>query len=333
MIKNKMAKLVGTAMAATLMLSVAAPVVASANEKEVAPQTAQTQDDTELNYAIEEIRVAGDYLDNKDLSNRDNREYALAFANAAVERVRGMENEGNVLFINETADQLRKAIDIADRLSFEMQSITDAFEDGRDKEYKETVLGYLNGTLSEIVHSDLKNDINDTTLNAVNEFLHTYANKLAQEINGEETQTTEQTQNDTELNYAIEEIRVAGDYLDNKDLSNRDNREYALAFATAAVERVRGMENEGHVAFINETADQLRKAIDIADRLSFEMQSITDAFEDGRDKEYKETVLGYLNGTLSEIVHSDLKNDINDTTLNAANEFLHTYADKLAQEL
>lgn len=182
MIKNKMAKLVGTAMVATLMLSVSAPVVASANEKEVTPQNSKTQYNSELNYAIEEIRIVVDYLDNKDLSNRDNREYALAFAAAAVERVRGMENEGHVEFINETADQLRKSIDIADRLSVEMQNISDAFENGMDREYKETVLGYLNGSLSEIVHSYLRNDINDTTLNAANEFLHTYADKLVQEL-------------------------------------------------------------------------------------------------------------------------------------------------------
>ena len=102
MIKNKMAKLVGTAMAATLMLSVTTPVVANANEKEEASKAVQSQEYNEqLSIAIEEIRIVADYLDNKDLTNRDNREYALAFASAAVERVRGMESSENVDFINE----------------------------------------------------------------------------------------------------------------------------------------------------------------------------------------------------------------------------------------
>lgn len=181
MIKNKMAKLVGTAMAATLMLSVTTPVVANANEKEEASKAVQSQEYNEqLAIAIEEIRIVADYLDNKDLTNRDNREYVLAFATAAVERVRGMENSGHVAFINETAEQLRKAINIADRLNVEMNNIKSAFDEDLSREHKETVLGYLNGSLSEIVHSSLKNDINKASLIAANNFLHEYANKLAE---------------------------------------------------------------------------------------------------------------------------------------------------------
>ncbi|CEO13713.1 hypothetical protein [Paraclostridium sordellii] len=335
MIKNKMAKLVGTAMAATLMLSVTTPVVANANEKEEASKAVQSQEYNEqLAIAIEEIRIVADYLDNKDLTNRDNREYALAFATAAVERVRGMENSGHVAFINETAEQLRKAINIADRLNVEMNNIKSAFDEDLSREHKETVLGYLNGSLSEIVHSSLKNDINQASLNAANNFLHEYANKLAGEINGETVKFEESNkENNEQLAIAIEEIRIVADYLDNKDLTNRDNREYALAFASAAVERVRGMENSGHVAFINETAEQLRKAINIADRLNVEMNNIKSAFDEDLSREHKETVLGYLNGSLSEIVHSSLKNDINKASLNAANNFLHEYANKLASEM
>jgi hypothetical protein len=183
MIKNKMAKLVGTAMAATLMLSVSTPVVANAYEKEAESNVSQAQEYNEqLAIAIEEIRTVVDYVDNKDLSNPENREYALAFATAAVERVRGMENEGHLAFINETAEQLRKAINIADRLHQEMQNIKEAFDNDYSRDHKETVLGYLNGSLSEIVHSHLKNDINNATLTAANNFLHEYANKLAGEI-------------------------------------------------------------------------------------------------------------------------------------------------------
>ncbi len=335
MIKNKMAKLVGTAMAATLMLSVATPVVANANEKEEASKAVQSQEYNEqLAIAIEEIRIVADYLDNKDLTNRDNREYALAFATAAVERVENIENSEHVEFINETAEQLRKAINIADRLNVEMNNIKSAFDEDLSKEHKETVLGYLNGSLSEIVHSSLKNDINQASLNKANNFLHEYANKLAGEINGKTVEFEESNkENNEQLAIAIEEIRIVADYLDNKDLTNRDNREYALAFATAAVERVENIENSEHVEFINETAEQLRKAINIADRLNVEMNNIKSAFDEDLSKEHKETVLGYLNGSLSEIVHSSLKNDINQASLNKANNFLHEYANKLAEEM
>ncbi|CEK39123.1 hypothetical protein [Paraclostridium sordellii] len=331
MIKNKMAKLVGTAMAATLMLSVTTPVVANANEKEEASKAVQSQEYNEqLSIAIEEIKIVADYLDNKDLTNRDNREYALAFAAAAVERVRGMESSENVDFINGTANQLRKAINIADRLNVEMNNIKSAFDEDLSREHKETVLGYLNESLSEIVHSSLKNDINKASLNAANRFLHEYANKLTGETVKSEESNKE---NNEQLAIAIEEIRIVADYLDNKDLTNRDNREYALAFASAAVERVRGMESSENVDFINGTANQLRKAIDIADRLNVEMNNIKSAFDEDLSREHKETVLGYLNGSLSEIVHSSLKNDINKASLNAANNFLHEYANKLASEM
>ncbi|MFR3557694.1 MAG: hypothetical protein ACLTUN_04090, partial [Paraclostridium sordellii] len=227
MIKNKTAKLVGTAMAATLMLSVTTPVVANANEKEEAPKSTQSQEYNEqLAIAIEEIKIVADYLDNKDLTNRDNREYALAFASAAVERVRGMESSENVDFINQTANQLRKAIDIADRLNVEMSNIKAAFDENLSREHKETVLGYLNESLSEIVHSSLKNNINKASLNAANNFLHEYGNKLAGEINGETVKSEESNkENNEQLAIAIEEIRIVADYLDNKDLTNRDNRE------------------------------------------------------------------------------------------------------------
>ncbi|WP_155550109.1 hypothetical protein, partial [Paraclostridium sordellii] len=334
MIKNKTAKLVGTAMAATLMLSVTTPVVANANEKEEAPKSTQSQEYNEqLAIAIEEIKIVADYLDNKDLTNRDNREYALGFASAAVERVRGMESSENVDFINGTANQLRKAIDIADRLNVEMSNIKAAFDENLSREHKETVLGYLNESLSEIVHSSLKNNINKASLNAANNFLHEYGNKLAGEINGETVKSEESNkENNEQLAIAIEEIRIVADYLDNKDLTNRDNREYALAFASAAVERVRGMESSENVDFINQTANQLRKAIDIADRLNVEMSNIKAAFDENLSREHKETVLGYLNESLSEIVHSSLKNNINKASLNAANNFLHEYGNKLAGE-
>ncbi|CEP88028.1 hypothetical protein [Paraclostridium sordellii] len=335
MIKNKTAKLVGTAMAATLMLSVTTPVVANANEKEEAPKSTQSQEYNEqLAIAIEEIKIVADYLDNKDLTNRDNREYALAFASAAVERVRGMESSENVDFINGTANQLRKAIDIADRLNVEMSNIKAAFDENLSREHKETVLGYLNESLSEIVHSSLKNNINKASLNAANNFLHEYGNKLAGEINGETVKSEESNkENNEQLAIAIEEIRIVADYLDNKDLTNRDNREYALAFASAAVERVRGMESSENIDFINQTANQLRKAIDIADRLNVEMSNIKAAFDENLSREHKETVLGYLNESLSEIVHSSLKNNINKASLNAANNFLHEYGNKLASEM
>ena len=114
MIKNKMARLVGSAMAAALMFSAISPAIeVSAKEINTGEKTAATEEyNQQLAYAIEEIRVVVDYLDNKDLANPDNREYVLAFASAAVERVRGMESNEHITFINETAEQLRMAIDI-----------------------------------------------------------------------------------------------------------------------------------------------------------------------------------------------------------------------------
>ena len=86
MIKNKMARLVGSAMAAALMFSAISPAIeASAKEINTGEKTAATKEyNQQLAYAIEEIKVVVDYLDNKDLANPDNREYVLAFATSAV---------------------------------------------------------------------------------------------------------------------------------------------------------------------------------------------------------------------------------------------------------
>ena len=184
MIKNRIAKIVGSAMAAAMIFGAISPITANANSVETNTDTAvQQQYNEQLNYAIEEIRIVVDFLDNKDLTNTDDCEYMLAFATSAVERVRGMENSGHVAFINETAEQVRVAVDIARRLGTEMQNVKDAFETGKDVEYKKTVLGYLNGSIGEIANSYLKDQINNTTLTSANNFLHEYAAKLEAEMN------------------------------------------------------------------------------------------------------------------------------------------------------
>ncbi|RDY23361.1 hypothetical protein CHF27_008325, partial [Romboutsia maritimum] len=79
MIKNKMAKLVGSAMASALMFSTVVPTNIYANENESKSEVSQKQEyNQELVYAIEEMRIAIDLLDNADLTDVNNYDRMMA---------------------------------------------------------------------------------------------------------------------------------------------------------------------------------------------------------------------------------------------------------------
>lgn len=316
MIKNKMARLVGSAMAAALMFSAISPAIeVSAKEINTGEKTAATEEyNQQLAYAIEEIRVVVDYLDNKDLANPDNREYVLAFASAAVERVRGMESNEHITFINETAEQLRMAIDISDRLYGEMKNIKEAFDNDYSKEHKETVLGYLNGTLSDIVHSEYKNYINKTTLNNTNKFLHEYADKLA--AKDVKSSNIDQEQ----LKYAIEEMRIAIDIMDNKNLIDRDNYDRMVIFANTAVERIKDMDPENeYVKDIYRLAGEISTLDNtILRRVMTDVEGVQNATADTKED--------WINALNESITYGRKNNLLNYETAFAATEILHTAA-------
>lgn len=316
MIKNKMARLVGSAMAAALMFSAISPAIEiSAKEINTGEKTAATEEyNQQLAYAIEEIRVVVDYLDNKDLANPDNREYVLAFASAAVERVRGMESNEHITFINETAEQLRMAIDISDRLYGEMKNIKEAFNNDYSKEHKETVLGYLNGTLSDIVHSEYKNYINKTTLNNANKFLHEYADKLA--AKDVKSSNIDQEQ----LKYAIEEMRIAIDIMDNKNLIDRDNYDRMVIFANTAVERIKDMDPENeYVKDIYRLAGEISTLDNtILRRVMTDVEGVQNATADTKED--------WINALNESITYGRKNNLLNYETAFAATEILHTAA-------
>lgn len=316
MIKNKMARLVGSAMAAALMFSAISPAIEiSAKEINTGEKTAATEEyNQQLAYAIEEMRVVVDYLDNKDLANPDNREYVLAFASAAVERVRGMESNEHITFINETAEQLRMAIDISDRLYGEMKNIKEAFNNDYSKEHKETVLGYLNGTLSDIVHSEYKNYINKTTLNNANKFLHEYADKLA--AKDVKSSNIDQEQ----LKYAIEEMRIAIDIMDNKNLIDRDNYDRMVIFANTAVERIKDMDPENeYVKDIYRLAGEISTLDNtILRRVMTDVEGVQNATADTKED--------WINALNESITYGRKNNLLNYETAFAATEILHTAA-------
>lgn len=316
MIKNKMARLVGSAMAAALMFSAISPAIeVSAKEINTGEKTAATEEyNQQLAYAIEEIRVVVDYLDNKDLANPNNREYVLAFASAAVERVRGMKSNEHITFINETAEQLRMAIDISDRLYGEMKNIKEAFDNDYSKEHKETVLGYLNGTLSDIVHSEYKNYINKTTLNNANKFLHEYADKLA--AKDVKSSNIDQEQ----LKYAIEEMRIAIDIMDNKNLIDRDNYDRMVIFANTAVERIKDMDPENeYVKDIYRLAGEISTLDNtILRRVMTDVEGVQNATADTKED--------WINALNESITYGRKNNLLNYETAFAATEILHTAA-------
>lgn len=171
MIKNKMARFVSSAMAAALMFSAMSPAIeASAKEINTGEKTAATQEyNQQLAYAIEEMRIAIDIMDNKNLIDRDNYDRMVIFANTAVERIKDMDPENEyVKDINRLAGEI-STLDstILRRLMTDADGVKNATED--------TKQDWINALNESITYGRQNNLLNYETAFAATEVLHTAA--------------------------------------------------------------------------------------------------------------------------------------------------------------
>lgn len=307
--KKKFAKVIGSAMVATLMLGGVTPTYATTVE--LTEINVIQEYNQELDYAIEEMRIVVDYLDNKDLTNLEDLEYMLAFTTAAVERVRPMENTGHVAWINETADDVRVAVDTARVLVQHMQNIESIFNGNYAIEDKGEQLGNLQTGIAYVEENYF---VNQTTVESVHEFIEEYEIKL-------------------EVEYAKEEMKIAKEYLDTADFTNSDNREATLIFANTALERVRNMEVTQDIQGIFDGIEEVRVDIDQADWLNEHIARVKNIFDSSNNHpvENKKIELDYLNEALSYAVHEE--RILNDITLHSVNDILHEYWNLYNEEI
>lgn len=172
MIKNKMVKLVGSAMAAALVFGTCIPTItANANAPEQGQTNIENMDREQYEYARQEIQTALDLLDNADLTNVDNYNRMMAFTNAAKQRLEGMESNQ---WVDDLYSRIEKEIfpsaNVALRLMNDMRALQGV--DKNDKENKEAWIDALN---EAITYARVNYLANDSTLRSAIDVLHTEA--------------------------------------------------------------------------------------------------------------------------------------------------------------
>ena len=132
-----------------------------------------------------------------------------------------------------------------------------------------------------------------------------------------------------QLNYAIEEMRIAIDLVDNADFTNIDNYNRLLIFATTSLERSRGLgiENQ-YIDSIEESGNEVRELTYRITRVLQAINNVEIVFSEERNdtKENKENVINTLNEVLTQEIQAG---ELNENTLRSAVNILHQYVAKL----
>ena len=153
------------------------------------------------------------------------------------------------------------------------------------------------------------------------------------------TKTSIDSETHEQLNYAIEEMRIAIDLLDNADLTNIENSNRLTIFASTSLERVRGLNiynEEGfwtnHIEWIEESGDEIRDASYSINRLQHAIRNVETVFDSDRKDtiDNKNNVINTLNQVITEERESY---SLNDATLRNAVNILHHYANEVPSPL
>ncbi|MCR8746812.1 hypothetical protein [Romboutsia lituseburensis] len=317
MIKNKMVKLVGTAMAAALVFGTCVPTItANANASEQGQANIENMDREQYEYARQEIETALDLLDNADLTNVENYDRMMAFTNAAKQRLEGMEsNQWVDDLYSRIENEIFPSANVALRLMNDMRELQRV--DKNDKENKEAWINALN---EAVTYARVNYLANDNTLRSAIKVLHTEAGLITED---KEDQQTEEVNMDREqYDYARQEIETALDLLDNADLTNVENYDRMMAFTNAAKQRLEGMESNQWVDDLySRIENEIFPSANVALRLMNDMRELQRV--DKNDKENKEAWIDALNEA---ITYARVNYLANDNTLRSAIDVLHTEA-------
>ncbi|MGL5243563.1 MAG: hypothetical protein ACRC7R_00085, partial [Sarcina sp.] len=134
-----------------------------------------------------------------------------------------------------------------------------------------------------------------------------------------------------QLSYSIEEMREADSILNNKDLTNIENYNRMITFASSSLDRIRSLKEENiteemntHIDFISSIGEEVRQAADNSNELRKAINNLEKTFSSkNSSKEEKENALYNLN----DIIVKNVKgNNLNHVTLAKASNILHQYA-------
>lgn len=292
----------------------AAEIESTPNNSDIkTTQVVQSDDREELIYAIEEMGMATDLLDTADLTNKSNYERMMIFANTAMQRVENLdlspEDEGHRDWIISSYEEIKTKSYYIERVAYEVNRVETLFANNDTLINKRVVLDCL-GDAVELG----REYVNTTTLNS--------AMRL---YNSRYEQWNKTLENNIEqLNYAIEEIRVAINILDREDLTVEENIERIVRFADAAAKRIENIdlleEHQAYIDDINTKLEEIKNVLPLAIDIKNAMDNLINAFESNLELEEKEKALDALGDLVD-----DNRYNINTVTLNSAMEVYHKY--------
>lgn len=279
----------------------------------------------QLNYAIEEMRIAINLLDTSDLTNDGNYQRLKTFYKTAMQRVENMEvsaeDQGHVEWIKEAAKEIENKMYYIDRVRHEVNRVNSVFDSSRKDTLrsKQIVLDSL-GDAVEVG----RNYVNSTTLNSAMNMYHEFYANWDKELEEAVTQ----------LGYAIEEVREAVNCMDNKDLTVQENYDRMVAFMQAALDRLEGLyvleglENYSeHINNLKANLESVQDTAKLAKEIREAMDKVINAFDNNLSREEKIEALDAL-GTLVD----ENKHNINTWTSYTAMELYHKYYALLGEE-
>lgn len=263
MLKRKISKIIALAMVMGVAASAAPAMTARAdvNVKVEASDWSNAERE-EFEYARQEIIEAIGLLDNADLSNRDNYDRMIAFATAAYDRLAGLGECVQVDNLYELYDEIIEGSEYAYPAMLSILEIESSIAQG-NLEYAKEMINYLNGYYISF-HETY--ELNEATLRGIYDYLT--QDKIVDIIYPQESETkeVEEASYDSavleQLTYAIEEMKIALDELDN----GSNDFERIMTFAATSVERVRGLASEeidkipggtGHYDWIEESYSEV----------------------------------------------------------------------------
>ncbi|QAS62009.1 hypothetical protein [Clostridium septicum] len=325
MIKIKVKKIICAALASGVLIGVTPALNIVATTNEVIEDSNLTEEQLEqLNYAIEEMKIAIDLVDNADFTDGTSYERMVAFATASLDRVRGLEiNNEHVEWIEESGDEVRDLTYRINRVLHAIKNVEIVFSEDRQDtvENKENVINTLNLVLTQEMEVGI---LNNATLRSAVNILHMYNGKIDSPDVEKPGLTEEQLE---QLNYAIEEMKIAIDLVDNADFTDGTSYERMVAFATASLDRVRGLEiSNEHVEWIEESGDEVRDLTYRINRVLHAIKNVEVVFSEERQDtvENKQNVLDTLKLIISQEETSEILNEY--TIESAKNIYKHYYA-------
>ncbi|RDY24058.1 hypothetical protein CHF27_005600, partial [Romboutsia maritimum] len=256
-------------------------------------------------------------LDNADLTDVNNYDRMMAFTNAAQQRVEAMESNEYVDDVYRLVKEVHQGSEVALRMIYDIDSLKTTFDNKAADKEKDARIDALN---EAVIYARENNVTNNATINSATKLLHNYSKQLKV---ADVTSKENKQEYNQELVYAIEEMRIAIDLLDNADLTDVNNYDRMMAFTNAAQQRVEAMESNEYVDDVYRLVKEVHQGSEVALRMIYDIDSLKTTFDNKAADKEKDARIDALNEA---VIYARENNVTNNATMNSATKLLHQYA-------